>query len=266
MQQFNIPFYSIVLATKNGEDCGKTIMVTGHWVINYRILITLWSFTVTGFTMVFCNHKKDQTCRWRRRKEARPEEILDAALELFSEKGFSATRMIDIAKKAGISKGTLYLYFENKEAVFRAVVLEMIAPQIAKEEEFLEGFQGPTEELLRQMIHSWWANIGETKLSAIPKLIVSEAGNFPELAEFFVNNVVKRARNLYSQVISRGIVRGEFAPNDPDALARLVLAPLVQLLIWMHSLKPFDDDVNIKEYIDLHIGFILTALKKPSAE
>ena len=218
--------------------------------------------------MVFGHCNKDHRCRWRRRKEARPEEILDAALELFAERGFSATRMIDIAKKAGISKGTLYLYFDNKEAVLRSVVQEMISPQLAREEEFLDNFKGSTEELLRHMVNSWWDNIGETKLSAIPKIIVSESGNFPELAQFFVNTVVKRARNLYTSVISRGIVRGEFATKDPDAVARLVIAPLVHLLIWMHSLRPYDNDMtfendeSIKEYIDLHISFILSGLKK----
>jgi hypothetical protein len=144
----------------------------------------------------------------------------------------------------------------------------MISPQLAREEEFLDGFKGPTEDLLKHMVNSWWTNIGESKLSAIPKIIVSESGNFPELAQFFVDTVVKRARNLYTKVISRGIVRGEFATKDPDAVARLVIAPLVHLLIWMHSLKPFDDDAtfdssdNIKEYIDLHISFILCGLKK----
>ena len=215
--------------------------------------------------MVFCNHKAEQGCRWRRRKEARPEEILDAALELFAEKGFSATRICDVAKKAGISKGTLYLYFDGKEAIFRAVVLEMIAPKIAREEELVEQFQGTTAELLKQMIYDWWSAIGETKLSAIPKLIISESGNFPELADFFVNKVVKRARNLYSKVISRGIVNGEFKVNDPDAVARLVIAPLVHLLIWQHSLKPFDDKLDVNEYIELHVNFILNGLNKDTS-
>ena len=216
--------------------------------------------------MVFCNHKDDNPCRWRRRKEARPEEILEAALELFAEKGFAATRMNDVAKKAGISKGTLYLYFESKEAIFRAVVQDMVAPQLEREEAMVEAYQGPTEQLLRDMINDWWQHIGESRLSAIPKLIVSESGNFPELAEFFVNKIVKRARKLYAKAISRGIVRGEFQAFDPDAVARLVIAPMVQLVIWMHSLQPYDHPVHVREYIDLHIQFILKNLRKHDPE
>lgn len=219
-----------------------------------------------GAPMVFCSHKDDKPCRWRRRKEARPEEILEAALELFTEKGFSATRITDVARQAGISKGTLYLYFENKEAIFRAVVQEMIAPQLEREEALVEAYQGPTEVLLREMIHDWWQYIGNSKLSAIPKLIVSESGNFPELAEFFVNTVVKRARKLYASTISRGIVRGEFNPVDPDVVARLVVAPMVQLVIWRHSLQAFDNSLDVKDYLDLHIQFLLKNLVKEPAE
>ena len=212
--------------------------------------------------MVFCNRQDDKPCRWRRRKEARPEEILDAALELFADKGFAATRINDVAKKAGISKGTLYLYFESKEAMFRAVVQEMIAPQLEREEALVDAYQGPTDILLREMIHDWWEHIGNSKLSAIPKLIISESGNFPELAEFFVDTIVKRARRLYAKAISRGMVRGEFNAFDPDVVARLVIAPMVQLVIWMHSLQPFDNRIDVKDYLDLHVSFILKNLVK----
>ena len=211
--------------------------------------------------MILCNHKCSP-CRWRRRKEARPEEILDAALELFTEKGFSATRICDVAKKAGISKGTLYLYFESKEAMFCAVVQEMISPELDRVEDMLEHYSGSSEELLRQLIRSWWQSVGETKLSAIPKLIVSESGNFPELAEFFVNKVVKRARKLFTNVISRGIASGEFNVYEPEAVARLVIAPLVQATIWMHSLKPYDDDAGTENFVELHTEFILNGLVK----
>lgn len=212
--------------------------------------------------MVFCQHNDDKPCRWRRRKEARPEEILEAALELFTEKGFAATRITDVARKAGISKGTLYLYFDNKEAIFRAVVQEMITPQLEREEALVDAYQGPTDVLFREMIHDWWEYIGNSKLSAIPKLMIAEAGNFPELAEFFVNTVVKRARRLYAKAISRGIVRGEFNPVDPEVVARLVVAPMVQLVIWKHSLQAFDNHMDVEEYLDLHIRFILNNLVK----
>jgi len=212
--------------------------------------------------MVFCKHNSPGSSAWKRRKEARPEEILDAALQLFTEKGFSATRMIDVAKAAGISKGTLYLYFENKEAMFREVVQQRITPQIDEVEVLLDDFQGTQADLLRHMINGWWMGVACTSLSAIPKIIVSESGNFPELAEYFTRTVVVRSRNLFSKVISRGMLNGEFELYESETVARLVIAPLVQATIWMHSLKPYDDETGTQNYLQLHTEFILNSLVK----
>lgn len=212
--------------------------------------------------MVFCNHKSDSSCRWKRRKEARPEEILDAALQLFTEKGFSSTRMIDVAKSAGISKGTLYLYFDSKEAIFREVVQQRITPQLDEVEAMVERFEGTQADLLRQLINGWWMSVACTSLSAIPKIVVSESGNFPELAEYFTHNVVIRSRNLFSKVISRGMINGEFKLYEAETVARLVVAPLVQATIWMHSLRQFDDESGTQNYIQLHTEFILNNLLK----
>lgn len=215
---------------------------------------------------MFCDKLTNSKCRWKRRKEARPEEILDAALTLFTEKGFSSTRMIDVAKAAGISKGTLYLYFDSKEAIFRDVVQQRITPQIDKVEQIVEGFEGTYAELLRNMINSWWMGIACTSLSAIPKIIVSESGNFPELAEYFTKNVVIRSRDLFSKVISRGMLSGEFKLYEAETVARLVVAPLVQATIWMHSLKPYDDDTGTQNYLQLHTEFILNSLVKKTLQ
>ena len=212
--------------------------------------------------MAFYNHHKDQPCRWRRRKEARPEEILEAALNLFTEKGFAATRMNDVARLAGISKGTLYLYFESKEAIFHAVIQEMVTPKIARVEQLVEQHEGSNAELLKLLVTGWWKDVASTKLSAIPKLMVSECGNFPELAEFFVNTVVKRARAVFSRVIRQGIEQNEFIRQDPDMLARLVMAPIVQAAIWSHSLKQFDDHQDMDAYIAMHIQLIEKSLVK----
>ncbi|MCW9024579.1 MAG: TetR/AcrR family transcriptional regulator [Gammaproteobacteria bacterium] len=210
--------------------------------------------------MVFCNQKSDSPCRWKRRKEARPEEIMDAALELFAEKGFSATRMADVAKKAGISKGTLYLYFDNKEAIFRSVVQEMILPQVDQHDAMIANYTGSAESLLRELLHGWWQAVMETKLSAIPKLIISESGNFPEMAEFFVKKVVLRSRQTFIKVIQYGIDKGEFKPCNPITAARLAIAPLVHASIWMHSLKAFDENHSDEDYLELHINLLLQGL------
>ena len=213
--------------------------------------------------MKLCHHKTATPCRWRRRKEARPDEIMDAALELFTEKGFAATRMCDVAKLAGISKGTLYLYFENKEAIFHSVVHEMIEPQLDQNDELIENYNGSAEALLHDLIVGWWQSVIETKLSAIPKLVISESGNFPEMAKFFMNNVAIRSRNTFVKAIQYGIDKGEFKKCNPVAAARLAIAPLVHASIWMHSLKAFEEEDNFDaDYLELHIQFMLKGLKK----
>jgi AcrR family transcriptional regulator len=220
--------------------------------------MTAWSFI--GTPMVFCT-RSSEPCRWRRRKEARPEEILDAALTLFTLKGFSATRMDDVAKQAGISKGTLYLYFDSKDAIFRSVVETLIGPQLKQIEKRVDEFQGSNEELLRELVQGWWRNVAESNLSAIPKLIVSESGNFPELAEYFVNNVVKRMRKVFIRVIDRGISSGEFRDCDSKAAARLLQAPVVQAVIWKHSMQQWDDAGDARAYISLHLDIFFKGLK-----
>ncbi len=119
-----------------------------------------------------------------RRKNARPGELLAAALELFVEKGFAATRAEEVAKLAGVSKGTLFLYFASKEELFKAVVRENISGRFTEWNAEFESFQGSTADLLRYCITAWWERIGSTKASGITKLMMSEASNFPELAAF----------------------------------------------------------------------------------
>jgi len=128
--------------------------------------------------------------RWHRRKDERPAEIVSAALNLFVERGFMATKLDDVAKQAGVSKGTVYLYFQNKEDLFRAVVQEMVLPEIERIEKVISSHRGSAEDLLRRLVKQWWQNVGESRLSGIPKLIIAEAGNFPGLAQFFVEKVV----------------------------------------------------------------------------
>ena len=117
--------------------------------------------------------------RWARRKEARPQELLAAALEQFVERGYAATRLEDVARRAGVSKGTLYLYFANKEELFKAVVRENIVPVIGEAEQAIDGYAGHSATLFREIMLGWWQRIGDTPLSGIGKLMIAESGNFP---------------------------------------------------------------------------------------
>ena len=109
----------------------------------------------------------DTKPRWERRKDARPQELLEAALDLFVERGYAATRLEDVARRAGVSKGTLYLYYENKEELFKAVVRSSIVPIIGDAEVSVAEFEGHSADLLRQLVLSWWGRLGATKVLSL---------------------------------------------------------------------------------------------------
>ncbi|BEP91759.1 TetR/AcrR family transcriptional regulator [Acidovorax sp. A79] len=171
-----------------------------------------------------------------RRKEARPGELLEAALDLFVEKGFAATRVDEVAARAGVSKGTLFLYFPSKEELFKAVVRHNIAGRFEEWTQELETFEGTTAELLRYCYEVWWERIGSTKASGITKLMFSEAQNFPEIMQFYQQEVIQPGQGLIRRIIQRGIERGEFRPVALDYIVHVVLAPMIFLMMWKHSL------------------------------
>ena len=173
----------------------------------------------------------------KRRKEARPSELLEAALSLFVEKGFAATRLEDVAARAGVSKGTLYLYFENKDALFKAVIQEGIIPVIAENEAIAARHSGCSFDLLELLLENWWTKIGQTAFAGIPKLMVAEARNFPELASFYYENVISRGRALVGSALRRGMESGEFRSMDVETTVDVVIAPILMLLIWRYSMS-----------------------------
>ena len=180
----------------------------------------------------------DTKPRWERRKDARPLELLDAAVDLFVERGYAATRLEDVARRAGVSKGTLYLYYDNKEELFKAVVRSSIVPVIGDAEASVAEFDGHSADLLRHVIQSWWQRVGATKASGIVKLVMAESGNFPELAKFYEEEVINRGRKAMSTMLERGIARGEFRPFDVALTAQVLMAPMLTLITWKHSVGP----------------------------
>ena len=150
----------------------------------------------------------------KRRKEARPSELLAAALELFVEKGFAATRLEDVASRAGVAKGTLYLYYENKEALFKAVIQEGVIPVIVENEAIAAQHRGSNFDLMQILLANWWTKIGQTAYAGIPKLMVAEARNFPDLARFYYQNVINRGRALVGSAPVRGKESGVFRKMD----------------------------------------------------
>ncbi len=176
--------------------------------------------------------------RRSRRKEARPGELLDAALQLFVEKGFAATRVEEVAARAGVSKGTLFLYFPSKEELFKAVVRENLAGRFDEWNEELDNFDGDSAELVRYCLHTWWERVGMTPASGITKLVMSEAGMFPEIAAFYQQEVIEPGHELIRRVLQRGIDRGEIRPLSMEYAIYSLIAPMIFLLMWKHSMAP----------------------------
>ena len=198
-----------------------------------------------------------------RRKQDRPGELLEAALDLFVEKGFAATRVEEVALRAGVSKGTLFLYFQSKEELFKAVVMENVARPVAEGITEAENFEGPSGELLTVLMLAWWRRYGATKASGISKLMLSEAGNFPDLAEFFRTNVIQPAQSLVRFVLQRGIARGEFRAIDVDSTIYSVMAPLIFLVMEKHSSVACCNDpssMNPEQFITHHAQLLVRGM------
>jgi AcrR family transcriptional regulator len=199
----------------------------------------------------------------QRRKEARPQELLDAALELFAEKGFAATRSEEVAARAGVAKGTLYLYYPSKEELLKAIISQRLQTEIAAGAEQVQQFIGPTSALLTDILTVWWQRVFDSPSSAIFKLVITEVRNFPELGQFYVENVVQPGKQLIGRILERGIRSGEFRPVDvPSAVLSLVL-PMVMLCLHKHSLgacAPIKDEVDPHVFIQQHVELVLGGL------
>jgi AcrR family transcriptional regulator len=202
----------------------------------------------------------------RRRKEARPAELLDAALALFVEKGFAATRSEEVARAAGVSKGTLYLYFPSKEELLKAVIQHYIANEVAAGAEEAAAIEGPTAAVMEQLLVTWWRRMYESTASGVFKLVVTEVRNFPEIAQFYVERVVEPGEALVAGLLRRGIERGEFAPIDVDAGVHSILMPLVLLCIHKHTLGACGSSKSLDAdpigFIRAHLGLILKGLER----
>jgi len=208
----------------------------------------------------------ESTARWRRRKESRPGELLEAALDCFAERGFAATRLEDVAARAGVTKGTAYLYFKNKEELFKAVVSGYLVPTIEQLEQAARA-PGPVSDLLRKVAGMFVEKVYHTRFSALPKLVICEASNFPELARFYLDEVVGRGRRLLGSLLRRGIQSGEFREVDVEHTVYCMIGPMLLSTLWKHSLGPFDaKPLDASALVRCHLDLILRGLaaEKPA--
>ena len=206
-----------------------------------------------------------QEPRWRRLPEERPRQLIDAALEVFGEHGLAGARLEDIAKRAGVSKGTIYLYFPNKEALFREMVRQKVIEEIEAAEQRLTD--GTATEQLRRFMLGYWTFLRSPAFATIYRLVHGELHHFPDLAKFYSREVIERGIKLVGEIIRRGTRNGEFRDIDPTVAARMLGSIMLSHAVWcsrrsffLHVAEETDE-----QCVDNIIDFYLHALRPDQA-
>jgi len=201
--------------------------------------------------------------KFRRRKADRPGEIVEAALAVFAERGFAAARLDEIAARAGVSKGALYLYFATKEDLFRAVVEQAFAPNMQAVRAMIAAHPGPITDLLN-VVPEWIAGLLDTlPVGGVVKMVIGEAGNFPELARVWHDRLVAQALGALTDAIAAAQARGEVRPGDPRTYALQLVAPLLLGVIWRETFVPvgaaeFDLAALARQHVETMLRGLLT--------
>ena len=205
--------------------------------------------------------------KWRRRSEARPGEIIAAALDVFSEKGFAAARLDDIAARAGVSKGALYLYFETKQDLFRAVVRETIAPNLEAVAGFVGQSQLPFGDLIRLVFARIAQVMTEGKLGAVAKMVIGESRNFPELAKVWHEDVITRMLDAVGGAVASAQARGEVRPGDPRLYVFSLAGPLLLGVLWREVFAPIGaEPVDLQALLAQHAEVVLHGMLLETGE
>ena len=207
--------------------------------------------------------------RWQRRPDARPEEILEAAKHVFGESGYAGTKLEDVARRAGVSKGTLYLYFDSKEALFREMVRAKVVAALAHAEETVRTFDGSSRELLVILISSMYRRLRDEGMARVGRVVQAELPSFPELAQFYFEEVILRSRRLVSRVLERGVESGEFREVSHGFAARGLTSLLVhtaQLQCFFHDFDPdqLSDEAALAGLVDLYLHGVVARPDEPA--
>ena len=209
--------------------------------------------------------------RWQRRPAARPDEILDAAFEVFGEEGFARTKLDDVARRAGVSKGTLYLYFDSKDALFREMVRAKIIPCVVQGEELVRTFDGPPRDLLVAVIRRMWSVVRSAEVARIGRLVQFELGSFPELGRFYFDEVIARTRRLIQTALDRGVASGDFRRVPHHFATRAIASLLVhsaqqQCFFAALDPAPLSDEQVLNGVIDIVLNGVLARPASRSRE
>ena len=199
--------------------------------------------------------------RWQRRAEDRPREICAAALEVFAEKGFAAAKLDDIAKRAGVSKGTLYLYFKDKEQLFRAVVRDAVVPNVDRLRAALIQTGLPFGDLVRMFLANFVEVANRVPVGAVAKMVISESRNFPELAKVWHDEVVSKALGTVTALIEMAQAKGEVRAGDAPLHAFTLLGPMLMGIIYRETLEPIGGEpLDLAALARQHVETLLAGM------
>jgi AcrR family transcriptional regulator len=204
--------------------------------------------------------------KFQRRAEDRPREICAAALEVFAEKGFAAAKLDDIARRAGVSKGTLYLYFTDKEDLFRAVLRDTVAPNIEGIRAIVSTIDVPFGQLVRMLLPRFAELTTRLPVGAVAKMVIGESRNFPELAKLYHDLIVAEVLGLITGLIARAQERGEVRKGDPRLHAMSLMGPMLMGVLWRETLQPAGaEPLDLPALAQQHAETVLVGLLAESA-
>jgi AcrR family transcriptional regulator len=190
-----------------------------------------------------------------RRKEARPQEIIEAGIAEFAERGYDGARLADVAKRAGVVKGTIYRYFADKHALFEAAVRSKVPPSLALMDQAVDSFSGTTDELITFMLHQVYSEIVDSESRTLMRIILSEGPRFPELAKLYYEATVGRGRPIVERIVARGVRRGEVRADHAKQIAFMIIAPTIASSIWKLTFEAFHP-IATEELLEAHLELV----------
>ena len=196
--------------------------------------------------------------RYQRRKEDRPQEITEAAFAAFADKGFAATKVEDVARRAGVSKGLLYLYFKTKEELFKAVIRSVVTPRVDELTRTLDSSELSAEAFIRGPLLAFMKRLPGSPASVVIRLMISEAPKHPDLVNYYWDNVASRGLGALRQLLERGVASGEFRDSAVNELPQLFVAPVMMSIVWgtVFADRSLDTDKLIETHVDMILAYI----------
>jgi AcrR family transcriptional regulator len=198
--------------------------------------------------------------RFQRRKEDRPAEITEAAMQTFADKGYAATRVEDVARRAGVSKGLLYLYFRTKEELFKAVIRSFVSPRLDALSGSIETTELSAEEFLRGPFLDFAKSLPASPARKLVRLMVAEGPRHPDLIRWYWENVVSRGIDAIRSIIERGVREGEFKSTALNDFPHLLVAPIVFSILWKQLFEAYSE-LDTDAFLEAHIDIVITAIR-----